>query len=332
MECRPALATGLSWIAAAATAATLHITNANGEPAYPERPVRILVPFPPGQTVDIVGRIIGERFTDAFGKQFIVDNRAGAGGTIGTALAARAVPDGYTLVVVSNGTLAGNAALWKDKLPYKATKDFAPIINFIATPQLLVSSPSSPYKTVQDLVSYAKANPGKLNYALPGVGNSSHLAMEMLRARAGIDINPVPYNGSPAAFIDIMAGRIPVMFEAASGVLVHVKSGKIRAIATGGPARAVFLPDVPTVAESGYPGFSAVPWVGLAAPAGTPKAIVNVLYHEADKLLQTPEGKSRIISMGMEPLGMDPQQFGNHIATEVDRWTKVVDDAGIKLE
>jgi tripartite-type tricarboxylate transporter receptor subunit TctC len=269
--------------------------------AYPERPVRIVVPFPPGQTVDIVGRMIGERFTEGFGKQFIVDNRAGAGGTIGTALAAKAPADGYTLVVVSNGTLAGNAALWKDKLPYKVTKDFAPIINFIVTPQLLVASPSSPYKTVQDIVAYAKANPGTLNYALPGVGNSSHLAMEMLRARAGIDINPVPYNGSPAAFIDIMAGRIPIMFEAASGVLVHVKSGKIRAIATGGTSRAVFLPDLPTVAESGYPGFSAVPWVGLAAPAGTPKTIVAKLYQEADKLLQTSEGKARIISMGWSP-------------------------------
>jgi tripartite-type tricarboxylate transporter receptor subunit TctC len=314
------------------TNAAVQAADTKGDSTFPERPVRIVVPFPPGQTVDIVGRIIGERFTDAFGKQFLVDNRAGAGGTIGTALAARAPADGYTLLIVSNGTLAGNAALWKDKLPYKVTKDFAPIINFIVTPQLLVATPSSPFKTVQDIVTYAKENPGKLNYALPGVGNSSHLAMEMLRARTGISINPVPYNGSPAAFVDIMAGRIPIMFEAASGVLVHVKSGKIRAIATGGTERAVFLPDVPTVAESGYPGYSAVPWVGLAAPAGTPKAIVMRLYTEANKLLQTAEGKARIISMGMEPLGMNPEQFSAHIAAEVDRWTKVVDEAGIKLE
>lgn len=332
MKSQLSVAAMLATVAFIVTNASVQAADGKGESTYPERPVRIVVPFPPGQTVDIVGRIIGERYTDAFGKQFLVDNRAGAGGTIGTALAARAAADGYTLLIVSNGTLAGNAALWKDKLPYKVTKDFAPIINFISTPQLLVASPSSSFKTVQDIVTYAKANPGKLNYALPGVGNSSHLAMEMLRARTGININPVPYNGSPPAFVDIMAGRIPIMFEAASGVLVHIKSGKIRAIATGGTGRAVFLPDVPTVAESGYPGYSAVPWVGLAAPAGTPKTIIVKLYHEADKLLQTPEGKARIISMGMEPLGMNPEEFAAHIVTEVDRWTKVVEDAGIKLE
>ena len=311
---------------------SVQAADAKGEAAYPERPVRIVVPFPPGQTVDIVGRIMAERFTEAFGKQFIVDNRSGAAGTVGTALAARATPDGYTLLIVSNGTLAGNTALWKEKLPYNVIKDFAPVINFIATPQLLVASPSLPYRTVQDIVNYAKANPGKINYALPGVGNSSHLAMEMLRARAGIDIVPVPYQGSPAAFIDIMSGRIPIMFEAASGVLVHVRSGKIRAIATGGTERAVFLPEVPTVAESGYPGYSAVPWVGVVAPAGAPKAIIAKLYGEAAKLLQTPEGKARIINMGMEPLGMNPADFGAHIKAEIERWTKVVQDAGIKLE
>ena len=312
--------------------ALVHAADAKGDSAYPERPVRIVVPFPPGQSVDIVGRILAERYTDAFGKQFIIDNRTGAAGTIGTALVARAAPDGYTMLIVSNGTLAGNTALWKEKLPYNAVKDFAPVINLIATPQLLVASPSVPYRTVQDIVKDAKANPGKINYALPGVGNSSHLAMEMLRARAGIDIVPVAYQGSPPAFIDIMSGRIPIMFEAASGVLVHVKSGKIRAIATGGPERAVFLPDVPTVAESGYPGYSAVPWVGMVAPAGTPKAIVAKLYGEAVKLLQTAEGKARIISMGMEPLGMNPAQFAAHIKTEIERWSKVVQDAGIKLE
>ncbi len=311
---------------------SVQAADAKDKSAYPERPVRIVVPFPPGQTVDIVGRMLAERFAEAFGKQFIVDNRAGAAGTIGSSLVARATPDGYTLLIVSNGTLAGNTALWKEKLPYKVIKDFAPVINLIATPQLLVASPSFPYTTVQDLVKYAKANPGKINYALPGVGNSSHLAMEMLRSRAGIDIVPVAYQGSPAAFIDIMSGRIPIMFEAASGVLAHVRSGKIRAIATGGLERAVFLPDVPTVAESGYPGYSAVPWVGLVAPAGTPKAIIAKLYSEASKLLQTPEGKARIINMGMEPLGMNPEEFSAHIKAEIERWTKVVQEAGIKLE
>jgi tripartite-type tricarboxylate transporter receptor subunit TctC len=329
---KPIAAAMFAGAAFVALHASAQAAESKAEAAYPERPVRILVPFPPGQTVDIVGRILSERYTEAFGKQFLIDNRSGAAGTIGTALAARAAPDGYTMLIVSNGTTAGNTALWKEKLPYNVVKDFAPVINLIATPQLLVASPSLHYRTVQDIVKDAKANPGKISYALPGVGNSSHLAMEMLRARAGIDIVPIPYQGSPPAFVDIMSGRVPIMFEAASGVLVHVRSGKIRAIATGGPARAVFLPDVPTVAESGYPGFSAVPWVGMVAPAGTPKAIVAKLFREADKLLQTPEGKARIINMGMEPLGMDPAQFAAHIKVEIERWTKVVQDAGIKLE
>src|SRR5688572_9933724 len=230
MNNRIAVAFGLASLVFAAISAPVQAADTKGASAYPERPVRIVVPFPPGQTVDLVGRIMAERFSEVFGKQFIVDNRSGAAGTIGTSLVARAAPDGYTLLIVSNGTLAGNTALWKEKLPYRVVKDFAPVINFIATPQLLVANPSFPYKTVQDIVKYAKANPGKVSYALPGFGNSSHLAMEMLRARAGIDIVPVAYQGSPAAFIDIMSGQIPIMFEAASGVLPHVRSGKIRAV------------------------------------------------------------------------------------------------------
>ena len=300
--------------------------------AYPARPVRIVVPFPPGQTVDLVGRLIAERLTEAFGKQFIVDNRVGASGTIGSSLVARSAPDGYTMLIVSNGTLAGNTALWKQKLPYNAVKDFQPVINYIATPQILVSNPSLPYKTVQEIVKYAKANPGKMNYASPGVGTSSHLAMELFKTRAGVDIVHVPYQGSPAAFTDIMSGQIPVMFEAASGVIGHVRSGKIRVIATGGEKRAVFLPEVPTIAESGYPGYAAEPWVGLVAPAGMPKAIANKIYEEAKKPLLTAEGKAKVINMGMEPSGMGPDEFAAHIKAEIARWTKVVNDANIRLE
>jgi tripartite-type tricarboxylate transporter receptor subunit TctC len=329
MNFRVAVA-GLFACIAFAAANGAYAADAKGE-AYPTRPVRIVVPFPPGQTVDIVGRMIAERLTEAFGGPFIVDNRVGASGTIGSALVARSAPDGYTLLIVSNGTLAGNSALFKEKLPYNVTRDFTPVINYIATPQLLVASPSSPYKTVQDIVKDAKANPGKLNYASPGVGTSSHLAMELLRSRTGINIVHVPYQGSPAAFTGIMAGQIPIMFEAASGVLPFVKSGKIRAIATGGDKRAVFLPEVPTVAESGYPGYVALPWVGLVAPAGTPKPLITRLYTEAKKPLETPEGKTRVINLGMEPSGLNPDQFARLIKAEIERWTKVVDDAGIKM-
>lgn len=314
---------------ACAMLATAHAQNAA---AYPTRPVRIVVPFPPGQTVDVIGRLTAERLTEALGRQFIVDNRSGASGTIGSSLVARATPDGYTLLIVSNGTLAGNTALFKEKLPYSATKDFAPVINVISTPQVLGANPGFPHKTVQDLVKYAKANPGKISYASPGYGTSSHLAMEMLKARAGIDLVMVPYQGSPAAVIDIIAGQVPIMFDASVGILPFIRSGKVRGIATGGAKRASFMPELPTVAESGYPGYDATPWVGLVAPAGTPKAIVVSLYETVSKALQTPELKARILQMGAEPSGMNPQQFGEHIRFEIDRWSKVVQDAGIKLE
>lgn len=325
------------YLSAALVCITLGLTGSvaateKSEGEYPTRPVRIVVPFPPGQTVDLVGRLIAESLTQAFGRTFIVDNRPGASGTIGSSLVARAAPDGYTLLIVSAGTLAGNTALWKQKLPYNAVKDFQPVINHITTPQILIASPTLPYKTVQEIVKYAKANPGKMSYASPGVGNSSHLAMELFKRRAGVDIVHVPYQGSPAAFTDIMAGTIPIMFEAASGVIGHVRAGRIRVIATGGEKRAVFLPEVPTIAESGYPGYVAEPWVGLAAPAGTPKPLVARIYEEARKPLLTADGKAKIINLGMEPSGMGPDEFSARIKAEIERLSKVVNDANIRLE
>ena len=303
-----------------------------GSSTYPTKPVRIIVPFPPGRTVDLVGRMISERLTQAFDKTFVVDNRAGASGTLGTSFAAKSPADGYTLLVVSNGTLAGNAAIYKEKLPYNPNRDFAPIINFITTPQLLIANVNFQPKTVRELVNYAKANPGKISYATPGYGTSSHLAMEMLRAQAGIDLVMVPYQGSPAAFTDIIAGRIPIMFEAAMAIIGQIRAGKVRAVATGGARRAGFLPDLPTISESGYPGFDATPWVGLVAPAGTPKDLLTKIHDETLKALVAPGAKERILELGAEPSGMNPDQFATLIRSEIERWTKVVQTAGIKLE
>lgn len=305
---------------------------ARGAGDYPARPIRIIVPFPPGQTVDVVGRMIGQRLNEAFGVQCIVDNRAGASGIVGTQIAMKATPDGYTLLIASNGTLAGNTVLYKQKLPYNAERDFAPVINFIASPQILVSNVNFPAKTVTDLVNYAKANPGKLSYATPGYGTSSHLAMEMLRSKANLQIVMVPYQGSPAAVTEIIAGQIPIMFEASVGILPHIRSGRVRAIATGGAKRAAFLPDLPTVAESGYPDFDATPWVGMVAPRGTPAALVKRLHAEAAKTFQTPESRQRVLGMGAEPLGTGPEEFAVLIKAEIARWGKVVEDAGIRID
>lgn len=192
--------------------------------------------------------------------------------------------------------------------------------------------PNAPYKTLADVVQAAKSAPGKLNYGTPGSGTSSHLAMELFRSMAGIDLVMVPYQGSPAALTDIMGGRIPFMFEAASGVMSLVRSGKVRVIANGGAKRSAFLPDVPTVNESGYAGYDATPWVGLVAPAGTPRPIVDMLYTAANRYLESAEGKARIQTMGAEPLGMNPEQFATHIRAEIERWGKVVADSGIKME
>ncbi len=317
---------------AVCTALSLASANAVRADTYPDKPIRIIVPFPPGQTVDVVGRLVSEQLTSSFGKAVVVENRPGASGMVGTAIGAKAAPDGYTLLVASAGTLVGNTVMFRDKIQYNALRDFAPVINFISTPQILVVEPNSPLRSLADLIKAARASPGKLNYATPGSATSSHLAMEMLRSATGIQMLMVPYQGSPAALTDIMGGRIPVMFEAAPGVIALIRSGKVRAIANGAARRSAFLPEVPTVAEQGFPGYEASPWVGVVAPAGTPRSAIDTVYATAVKFLESAEGRTRLQNLGAEPLGMNPDQFAAHIRADIDRLTRVVQEAGIKTE
>ena len=244
--------------------------------SYPTRPIRIIAQFTPGTSTDILARVIGGKLTEAWGQQVVVDNRAGAGGIVGTEIGAKAAPDGYTLTMAVSSAFGINPTLYA-KLPYDAIRDFAPITNIALTPQTLVASPGFAAKSVKDLLALAKARPGQLNYGSLGAGSTSHLTMEMFRSAAGIQLNHIPYKGSPAAHADLFSGQIPVMFDAIPAVLPHVKSGRLRGLGIGSAQRSPFLPDVPTIAESGFPGFEAVGWIGIAAPATTPAPVLDKL-------------------------------------------------------
>ena len=233
---------------------------------YPNRPIRIIAQFTPGTSTDILARVIGQKLTESWGQQVVVDNRPGAGGVVGTEIGAKAAPDGYTLTMAVSSAFGINPTLYA-KLPYDAIRDFAPITNIALTPQTLVAYPAYAAKSVKELVALAKGKPGQVNYASLGSGSTSHLTMEMFRSAAGIQLSHIPYKGSPAAHAELFSGQIPVMFDAIPAVLPHVKSGRLRGLGIATLKRSPFLPDVPTIAESGYPGFEAVGWIGIAAPA-----------------------------------------------------------------
>ena len=296
---------------------------------YPTRSVRILIGFPPGQATDVIGRAIAQRLTETLGQQFFVDNRPGAAGIIGSEQAAKAAPDGYTLLMSSSGPLAVNPGLYS-KLPYDPVRDFAPITVATAVPLFLVANPGFPPNSVKELVAHAKANAGKISYASGGNGVTNHLAMELFKSTAGVDMVHVPYKGGPPALTDLIAGQVSVMFETGPGALPHVKSGKLKALAVGGLNRSTAAPELPTVAESGYPGFDAVAWIALVAPAGTPPAIINRLHAEIVKMLNLPETKERFLALGAEPVGNKPEEFAAYLKSEIAKWGKVVKESGAK--
>ncbi|MBI5907610.1 MAG: tripartite tricarboxylate transporter substrate binding protein [Burkholderiales bacterium] len=305
--------------------------QALSQAAYPNRPVKILVGFPPGQATDVVAREIAQKLSEAMGQQFVVDNRAGAGGIIGTDLVAKAPADGYTLLMSSSGPLAVNPSLYR-KLPYNVEKDFAPITLAALVPLFVVANPSFPPNTVGELVAYAKANPGKISYASGGNGVTNHLAMEMFKSVAGVYMTHIPYRGGPPAVTDLIAGQVSVMFETGPGALPHVRSGKLKALAVGSAARSSAAPSLPTVAESGLPGFDAVAWIGLVAPRGTPPAIITRLNAEVTRILKLPEIKDRFQALGAEPAGNTPEQFAAYIQSETIKWGKAVKDSGAKVD
>jgi tripartite-type tricarboxylate transporter receptor subunit TctC len=299
--------------------------------SYPARPVRIIVPFAAGGGTDIVARTVGAKLGEGLGQTVIVDNRAGAAGTIGTELAAKSAPDGYTLLMGSNGPLAIGPGLHA-KLPYDPLRDFAPVALITTMPFLMVVHPSLPVRSVKALVALAKARPGQLNYASPGSGSSTHLAMELFKSMAGVDIVHVPYKGVAPAATDLISGQVQMMSGDLNTLMPHVKSGKMRPLAVTGAARSALLPDMPTLNEAGVPGYEASGWFGMLAPAATPREIVRRLNGEIVKTLASVELRKRLAGLGGEVAGGTPERFAAHLRQEITKWSKVIRSIGLNAE
>ena len=299
--------------------------------SYPARPVRLLVPFPPGGNTDIVGRLIAQKLTDSLGQQMYVENRGGAGGTIGAEAAAKAPADGYTLFFSTTGTLASAPAL-QSALRYDPVKDFAPISTLANAPVVVIVAASLPAKTLAELIALAKSQPGALKFGSAGTGHFVHIAGEMFKAAAGVDLLHVPYKGVAPALVDLLGGRIDVMFDAFAQYEPHLQSAKLRALAVASPKRLVRLAAVPTSAEAGLPGYLVASWFGLAAPAGTPREIVERINGEVRKALAQPDVLETLAKLGLEPGGSTSSEYATMIAGELATWRQIVKVAAIKVE
>ena len=299
--------------------------------AYPTKPVTIIVPFAAGGTTDILARIIGQALTAELGQSIVVDNRAGAGGNIGGQAAAKATPDGHTLFMGTVGTHAINASLYK-KMPFDPVKDFAPLTRVANVPNLLVANPAQPYKSVKDLIAYAKANPGKVNFGSSGNGSSIHLSGELFKSLAKVDMQHVPYKGSAPAVTDLLGNQIDIMFDNMPSAIQHVRSGKLAPLAVTTAKRSPELPNVPTIAEAGVPGYEATSWFGMFAPAGTPAPVLAKLNAAIVKVLAQPDVKKKINEQGAEVYSETPEQFAAFIQAESVKWGKVVKESGASLD
>jgi tripartite-type tricarboxylate transporter receptor subunit TctC len=299
--------------------------------AYPTKPITIVVPFAAGGTTDILARVVGDALKKELGQPVVVDNRAGAGGNIGGALAAKAAPDGYTLFMGTVGTHAINAALYK-KMPFDPIKDFAPLTRVAMVPNLLVANPARPYKNVKELIAYAKANPGKVSFGSSGNGSSIHLSGELFNTMAKVEMVHVPYKGSAPAVTDLVGGQIDIMFDNMPSAIQHVRNGRLKAIAVTTAKRSPELPDVPTIAEAGVPGYEATSWFGMFAPANTPAPVVTRLNTALVKVLADAEVKKKLAEQGAEPYSEKPEQFAEFIRKESAKWSQVVKAAGATVD
>ena len=304
--------------------------NAWGQGEYPIRPVRIVVPSPPGGGTDIVARVLAQHFSKGLGQPFFVENKPGAGNMIGIEFVARAPGDGYTLLFVAS-TLALNSVLYK-KVPYDPVRDFTPITLAATAPNVLIVNPALPAQSLAEFIALAKKKPGAMSYGTPGIGTSPHLSMELLKSLAGIDIQHVPYRGTAAAVTDVIGGQIAATFANALSAKPQVDSGRVRALAVSGPKRIEALPSVPPVAQAGVPGYEAMQWYGMVAPAGTPSPVVARLNAEAVKALQSEEMKEKLALDGAQPVGSSPGEFGALIRSELEKWARVVRAAGIEQQ
>jgi len=299
--------------------------------AYPNHAIRLVVPFPAGGTTDILARAVAQKLTESLGQSVVVDNRPGAGGNIGADVVAKSQPDGYTLLMGTVGTHAINPSVYA-KMPYDHIKDFVPVVLVAGVPNVLVVNPSLPVNSVADLIKLAKAKPGTINFASSGNGTSIHLSGELFKTMAGVDMTHVPYKGSAPALTDLIAGQVQVMFDNLPSSLPQIKAGKLHAIAVTSLQRAPALPDVPTMSESGLPGFEASSWFGVLGPAGTPPAVVAKLNGEVNKWLQTPQAREQLLAQGAQAAGGSPEQFAAFIRAETDKWAKVVKASGAKID
>jgi tripartite-type tricarboxylate transporter receptor subunit TctC len=315
---------------AAAVVALAVVTAAPCAAQYPDKPIRLLLPFPPGGTVDLVARLVTAQMAEELGRPFVIENKAGAGGVIATDATAKAPPDGYTLLLTTpNHTI--NAAL-NSKLPYDTEKDIVPIAIVAEVPELLVSHPAAPFRSFAGFVDYARKNPGKLNYASAGNGTLPHLTMELLLRRTGIEVAHIPYRGAAPAMTDLLAGQVQLKMDTYATASQLVADGKLRALAFASRERSALMPDVPTIAEMGLPGYEGILWIGMVAPAGVPKPVIDKLATAAQRAVRAPALAERLKRDGVEPVGGTSQAFGELIAREIKEWRALARAAKISLE
>lgn len=306
------------------------VTAAHAAERYPSHPIRMIVPFPAGGATDVLARIVGQKLSERLGQNIVIDNRTGASGNVGSEIAARAAPNGYTLIMGNVSSHAINASVFK--LPYDPVRDFAPVTVVAVVTNVLVVHPSFQSKSVKELIDMARAAPGRIDYASAGNGSPAHLAAELFKMMAGVDLNHVPFNGNAPATTSLLGGQVALMFNAMPAAMPHVKSGKLRALAVTSATRSRAAPQLPTIAESGLPGYEVTAWNGILAPAGTPKAIIERLYKEIVAVLREPDLAARYESLGAEPLGNTPQQFAALIATDVRKYGEVARAAKLKID
>ena len=298
--------------------------------SFPSKPIRVIVPFPPGGGTDIVARTVTPKMAEILGQPFVIENRAGAGGNIGTEMVAKSPADGYTLLVASASTAINTSLV--PNLPWDLSRDFAPVVLMVVNNHLLAAHPSVAANNVQELLALARAKPGSVTYASYGPGSSAHLTAELFKLMAGVDLLHVPYKGAAPAVNDLLGGQVNIMFADVAALLPHIKSGKLKALGIASTKRFEGLPEVPTIAESGVAGFEAGGFLGLVAPAGTPPAVINALNAAGQKSLAMPDVRERLIALASPPVGGTPGQFGQHIKQEIDKWARVIRAANIKPE
>jgi tripartite-type tricarboxylate transporter receptor subunit TctC len=315
----------------AAALCALAVSAAAFAQTYPSRPVKVVVPYPPGGTNDILGRIFSERLHKALGQPFLVENRSGAGGLIGAEAVAKSAPDGYTLLLSSSGPLAVGLSLFKS-LPYDVMRDFAPVSMVADVTVAFVSYPGFKPQTVKEVIQHAKAHPGEVRAALPALGSMHHLLTEMFALQTGAKLNKIPYKGTGPAVVDLMAGHVDIDFENLPAVIGHIRSGRLRALAVASAERSELMPEVATLKELGYPELVAAPWFGLVAPAGTPQPVIAKLNETMNQFMREPETKARLAKQGANPMIYTPEQTGDFIRQEIEKWAKVVKESGAKLE